>query len=62
MIFLAEKIEAALVWAVRCKGCGEHYVTREIGAGELMYKDGFQKIASHETKILYEYEGVLWVC
>jgi hypothetical protein len=57
MIFLIKKIEGALVWTVRCKGCGEYYVTREVGPGEVTYTDGHQAILCHKTKIPYQYDG-----
>jgi hypothetical protein len=50
MIFLGKKIEEELVWAVRCKGCGEYYVTREVSAGELTYKAAHQTIPCHKNK------------
>jgi hypothetical protein len=53
MTFLAEKIEAARVWAVRCKGCGELYVARKIGAGETTHKDGFLKSANPKRPVSF---------
>jgi hypothetical protein len=55
MIFLNKKIEEELVWTVRCKGCGEYYVTREVGAGELTYRTNHETIPCHKTKTPYEY-------
>jgi hypothetical protein len=65
MIFLGKKIENELVWTVRCKGCGEFYVTREVLAGELTFKADHQTIPCHKTKIPYEYDALefenIWV-
>ena len=55
MIFLGEKIEDELVWAVRCKGCGELYVIREVGAGETSFPIVKQAISCHKTGAPYDY-------
>ena len=55
MIFLGEKIEQELVWAVRCKGCGELYVIREVGAGETTFPVPQQATPCHKTHTVYEY-------
>jgi hypothetical protein len=56
MIFLVKKIEGELVWVIRCKGCGENYVTREVGAGEMTHKNGHQVILCHKIRIPYKYD------
>jgi hypothetical protein len=35
--FGGDKIDDELDWAVRCKGCGELYVLREVGAEETTF-------------------------
>jgi hypothetical protein len=55
VIFLGEKIEQELVWAVRCKGCGELYVIREVGAGETSFPVTQQSISCHVTGTPYDY-------
>jgi hypothetical protein len=53
VIFLGNKIEDELVWAVRCKGCGELYVIRQVAVGEITPQP--QTIACHKTQTVYEY-------
>jgi hypothetical protein len=48
-------IEQELVWAVRCKGCGDLYVIREVAAGEASFPIMQQAIPCHETCTLYDY-------
>lgn len=55
MVFLGEKIEEELVWAARCKGCGELYVLREVSAGEETFPMTQQAISCHKTHAVYEY-------
>ncbi len=55
MIFLGAKIELELVWAVRCKGCGELYAIREVGAGEMTLST--QAISCHKTHVTFEYRS-----
>jgi hypothetical protein len=55
MIFLGEKIEQEEVWAARCKGCGEMYIIREVGAGETTFPVVQQSISCHKTHTVYEY-------
>jgi hypothetical protein len=57
MIFLRQRITDSLVWAVRCKGCGEYYVTREVRAAEVTHEAKHQTILCHRTSILYEYDS-----
>jgi hypothetical protein len=54
MIFLGDKIEDELVWAARCKGCGELYVIREVGI-ETTFPVTQQAISCHKTHTVYEY-------
>ena len=55
MIFLGKKIEEELVWAARCKGCGELYAIGEVGAGETTFQVTQQVISCHKTHTAYEY-------
>jgi hypothetical protein len=55
MTFLGDKIEQELVWAVLCKGCGELYVIREVGAGETSFPVAQQAISCHKTGTPYDY-------
>jgi hypothetical protein len=55
MIFLGEKIEDEEVWAAQCKGCGELYIIREVGAGETTFPVRRQAISCHKTHEVYEY-------
>lgn len=57
MFFLGEKIEEELVWAVRCKGCGELYVIREVSGGEVTFPVALQSISCHKTHTMYEYRS-----
>jgi rRNA maturation endonuclease Nob1 len=55
LIFLGDKIEDELVWAVRCKGCGELYAICKVGAGEVTLSK--RTISCHKTHIAYEYRS-----
>ena len=63
MTFLGNRIEEALVWFVRCKGCGEVYLIREVGGAEVSLPA--QIIACRKTEMVYEYPsseiGEIWV-
>ena len=54
MIFLGEELEDGMAWSVRCKGCGEVYVLREVRAGEIRYP-GREQICCHKTGFQFEY-------
>lgn len=43
------KIDDELDWAVRCEGCGEGYVLREVGAEETTFTVAQHTIPSHKT-------------
>jgi hypothetical protein len=47
--FGRDTIDDDLDWAVRCKGCGELYVLREVGAEETPFTVAQHTIPSHKT-------------
>jgi hypothetical protein len=47
--FGGDTIDDDLDWAVRCKGCGELYVLREVGAEETTFTVAQPTIPSHKT-------------
>jgi len=47
--FGGDKIDDELDWAVRCKGCGELYVLREVGAEETTFTVAQLTIPSHKA-------------
>ena len=48
--FGGDKIDDELHWAVRCKGCGELYVLREVGAEETAFHSrATHTIPSHKA-------------
>ena len=44
-----DKIDDELDWAVRCKGCGELYVLREVGAEKQHFTVAQHTIPSHKA-------------
>ena len=58
MVFLGKVIADELVWAVRCKGCGELYVIREVAAGEVTFPIPEQSIPCHKSQLLYAYRPI----
>jgi hypothetical protein len=54
MIFLSHEINDELVWAVRCKRCGELYALRTVHAGEVSYPQS-ERIPCHRTGAPTEY-------
>jgi len=47
--FGSDKIDDELDWAVRCKGCGELYVLREVGTEETIFTVAQHTIPSHKA-------------
>ena len=48
--FGGEKIDHELDGAVRCKGCGELYVLREVGAEETTFAVAQHTLPSHKAR------------
>ena len=46
--FGGDKIDDELDWAVRCEGCGELYVLREVGAEETTFTVAQHQLPSHK--------------
>jgi hypothetical protein len=49
LIFGGDTIDDDLDWAVKCKGCGELYVLREVGAEETTFTIAQHTLPSHKT-------------
>jgi hypothetical protein len=49
LIFGGDKIDDELDWAVRCEGCGELYVLREVGAEETTFTVAQHTIPSYRA-------------
>jgi hypothetical protein len=47
--FGGDTIDDDLDWAVKCKGCGELYVLREVGAEETTFTIAQHTLPSHKT-------------
>jgi hypothetical protein len=47
--FGGDKIDDELDWAVRCKGCGELHVLREVGAEETTFTVAQHTIPCHKA-------------
>ena len=50
LIWGGDTIDDDLDWAVRCKGCGELYVLREVGAEETTFAVAHHTKLSHKTQ------------